>query len=66
MFGSSFLAVFGNVFISKHYLERITIATIYTFPLCSFLSEVTFIYSEKRSKNLAMLEKYLSGIWFEE
>ena len=29
---------------------------ICTFPLCGFLSEVSFIYSKKRSKNLAMLE----------
>ena len=33
--------------------------TICTFPPCSFLSEVSYFYSYKRSKNLAMLENPL-------
>ena len=52
----------GNNFISKHSLERIPKPTIYTFPPCSFLSEVNEFFYDKRSKNLAMMENLLSSL----
>ena len=49
----------GNILISKHCLERNSKYYHLYISSCSFLSEVSFIYSKKRSKNLAMLEKYM-------
>ena len=60
MFGSSFQVVFGNIFISKQCLER-TFKYYYLYiSSYNFLSDVSYFYSHKRSKNLAMLENKIT------